>query len=206
MSNRTNLQTRELPMQFQTRAEGDDLFIEGYFSIFDSIYEVWYGGFETVAKGAFSETLDGDIRALINHDTMYVLGRTTAGTLELKEDETGLWGRIHINPNDGDAMNLYERVKRGDVSQCSFGFEILEENTEILENGDIHWTILKVRLHEVSVCTFPAYKDTHVEARGEAATKIHEKENEKWRAEMLARVKGDNSDGNQDTDDQEESR
>lgn len=71
------------------------------------------------------------VRALIDHETRLVLGRSKAGTLELREDSHGLWGKIRINPNDTDAMNLYNRVKRGDVDQCSFGFNIVKEDTEI---------------------------------------------------------------------------
>lgn len=44
------------------------------------------------------------VRALIDHETRLVLGRSKAGTLELREDSHGLWGKIRINPNDTDAM------------------------------------------------------------------------------------------------------
>ena len=143
-------QVRSVPAEFQTREDGDDLSIEGYFAVFNSNYEIGPGMSESIAPGAFSETLSGDIRALINHDTTLVLGRTKAGTLTLKEDTRGLWGHIDINRNDVDAMNLYERVKRGDVDQCSFGFDIRSEDTDISENGDVHWTITGVDLYEVS--------------------------------------------------------
>ena len=62
-------------------------------------------------------------------------------------------------------MNLYARVERGDVDQCSFGFDILEEDTTYNEDGSVHWTIKRVKLYEVSVVTFPAYEDTSVQAR-----------------------------------------
>ena len=119
-----------------------------------------------------------------------MLGRTSAHTLELREDNRGLWGKISINPNDTDAMNLYERVKRGDVSQCSFGFNIVSENTDIREDGSVHWTITEADLHEVSVCTFPAYEETAVSARAHDLEEIHKREAEKWRTEMLSRLKG----------------
>ena len=182
-------QMRSVPSKFQTRAEGDDLYIEGYFSVFGGVYELWDGASETIAPGAFSDTLGGDIRALIDHESRLVLGRTTAGTLELREDETGLWGRVKINPNDQDAMNLYERVRRGDVDQCSFGFDILDEETEQRENGAVRWTIRKVKLYEVSVVTFPAYQETSVTARKRDYEEIQKRKTEAWRESMRKKLK-----------------
>jgi len=149
MADRTIRQMRSIASEFTTREDGEELTIEGYFAVFNSNYDIAPGMSESVAPGAFSETLAGDVRALVNHDTTLVLGRTTAHTLELREDAHGLWGKIAINPKDGDAMNLYERVKRGDVNQCSFGFDILDEESAISDNGDIHWTIKKVQ-HDTS--------------------------------------------------------
>ena len=182
-------QMRSVASEFQTREDGEDLKIEGYFAVFNSIYDIGAGMSEEVAPGAFSETLSGDIRALVNHDTTLVLGRTSAHTLELREDTRGLWGSISINPNDTDAMNLYQRVKRGDVSQCSFGFDILEEDTEIRENGDVHWTIKRVKLYEVSCCTFPAYESTNISARSEERDRLLERKAEAWRTKMKERIK-----------------
>ena len=139
---------------------------------------------ESIAPGAFSRTISGDIRALINHDTTLVLGRTKANTLELREDSHGLWGHIDINPNDVDAMNLYERVKRGDVDQCSFGFEIRSQDTDISESGDIHWTLRDVDLYEVSCCTFPAYESTNISARSAERDEIMERKAQAWRERM----------------------
>lgn len=188
MSNRDMRQVRSVPSQFTTREDGEKLTIEGYFAVFNSNYEIAPGLSESVAPGAFSETLAGDIRALINHDSTLVLGRTTAHTLELREDSHGLWGKIEVNPNDSDAMNLYERVKRGDVDNCSFGFFIREEDTEINDNGDIHWTIKKVDLFEVSCCTFPAYSETSISARSKERDALKERTLQAWRATMKARL------------------
>ena len=181
-------QLRSDASQFQVREAEGDLSIEGYFSVFNSIYELWPGATESVAPGAFSETLGDDIRALVNHNDTLVLGRNKAGTLELREDSHGLWGKIKVTPNDSDAMNLYERVKRGDVNQCSFGFMIESEETEFREDGSIHWTIRKVKLFEVSVCTFPAYEATEVSARKADYEEIQKRKTEKWRAEMHAKL------------------
>ncbi len=167
MMDRSQKVVRSLHTELKTRSEqdGQDMFIEGYFAVFNRQTELWPGAFEELAPEAFSNTLGNDVRALINHDTTLVLGRNKAGTLELKADSHGLWGRVKVNPNDTDAVNMYERVKRGDVDQCSFGFNILKEDTDWREDGTVKWTIREVDLHEVSVCTFPAYADTGVQAR-----------------------------------------
>src|SRR5690554_4605419 len=165
MNRQEQRQTRSIVSDLKTRAEEDEMIIEGYFAVYNTETELWPGAFEEIAPGAFDNTLSNDIRALINHDTNLVLGRNKAGTLELKVDSRGLWGRIKINPNDTDAVNLYERVKRGDVDQCSFGFNILEEDVEYRDDSTVKWTLKKVDLHEVSVVTFPAYEDTGVQAR-----------------------------------------
>ncbi len=143
---RTTKQTRSLQTNITaTRSEQDsEMYIEGYFAVFNKETELFRGAYEEVAPEAFNDTLSNDIRALINHDTSLVLGRNKAGTLELKVDSRGLWGRIKINPNDTDAVNLYERVKRGDVDQCSFGFNIIEEEVEFREDGTVKWTLKKL--------------------------------------------------------------
>lgn len=189
-------QVRAIPQEFKTREDGDELIIEGYFAVFNSNYDIGYGMSESIAPGAFTKTISGDIRALVNHDTTLVLGRTKAKTLELQEDERGLWGRIRINPNDTAAMDLYNRVKRGDVDGCSFGFDIVEEETEFLENGDIHWTIKEVVLYEVSCCTFPAYEQTNISARSAQREEAIARANEAWKEEMKRRLKS----GTQSTD------
>ena len=182
-------QVRSVPTEFQTREDGEQLSIEGYFAVFNSNYEIAPGMSESIAPGAFSNSISGDIRALINHDTTLVLGRTRANTLTLREDSHGLWGHIDINRNDVDAMNLYERVKRGDVDQCSIGFNIRGEDTEINEAGDVHWTITDVELFEVSCCTFPAYKETNIAARSAERDEIKTREAVAWREKMKVRLR-----------------
>lgn len=176
---------------FQTRAEDGNLYIDGYFAVFGSEYRMWENAIETIDEDAFSGTLEDDIRALVNHDSTLVLGRTSAGTLTLRVDDRGLWGSILINQADQDAMNLYERVKRGDVSQCSFGFDIIDQTTEALANGTTLWKLKRVKLYEVSVVTFPAYEDTAVQARRKDFAELRKQKNEQWRAGMRSRLKGE---------------
>ena len=189
MSSRENRQLRTAATEFQTREDGEALTIEGYFAVFNSDYDLGMGMSESIAPGAFTSSLADDIRALVNHDTTLVLGRTSAHTLEVRQDERGLWGKVRINPNDSDAMNLYARVKRGDVTQCSIGFDILDEETEY-RGEEVHWTIKDVKLWEVSACTFPAYEETAISARARDLEEIKKRQTEAWKENMKKRVKG----------------
>lgn len=191
MSNREIRQLRTASAQFETREDGENLIIEGYFAVFNSNYEIGPGMSESIAPGAFSNTLSGDIRALINHDTTLVLGRTKANTLQLREDAHGLWGQITINPKDSDSMNLYARVNRGDVDQCSIGFDILSEETDFRDDGSVHWTIKEIKLYEVSPCTFPAYEETNISARAKERDDLLKRRNEAWKEKVLKKLKGE---------------
>lgn len=198
--NRENRQLRTAATEFLTREDGEAPTIEGYFAVFNSNYDLGDGLSESIAPGAFSNTLSNDIRALVNHDTTLVLGRTSAHTLEVKQDERGLWGKITINPNDQDAMNLYARVKRGDVSQCSMGFNILNQETEHRGDGSVHWTITDIDLLEVTCCTFPAYKETAISARAEDKAELEKRRLEAWKQRALQRLKGGAKNGTQSTE------
>ena len=181
-------QVRSIPTTFRAAEESGEKYIEGYFAVFGGTYEIWKGATESVDTHAFDGALADDIRALIDHKTRLVLGRNKAGTLELRVDERGLWGRIRINQSDTDAMNLYARVERGDVDQCSFGFDILEEETEYREDGSVHWTITKVKLYEVSCVTFPAYEDTSIAARKKDYAQIKTRQIQAWRDKTRERL------------------
>lgn len=195
-NSRQGRQLRSTPQQFRTRDDGDDLVIEGYFAVFDSPYVLWDGATEIVKPGAFAGCLSGDIRALIDHDTRLVLGRTKAGTLTLREDARGLYGTIKINRDDADAMSLYARVQRGDVDQCSFGFDIEEETFVDLGGGQCRWEINKVNpLYEVSVVTYPAYEETAVKARHADLAEIQRRQAEAWKTKMINRLTGGDKHG-----------
>ena len=142
----------------------DDLIIEGYFALYEQETELFADCFEIISRGAFKNIKGKDIRALWNHNSQYVLGRTTNGTLELEEDDKGLFGRVRL-PNTTYAKDLYEIIKRGDLDQCSFGFEIVDEELEELANDKYRWRINEINLFEVSCVTFPAYENTNIEAR-----------------------------------------
>lgn len=201
MKDRKGAQTRTIPSKFRAEQAGTRR-IEGYFAVFGSTYELWPGATESIDRHAFDDALGGDIRALVDHETRLVIGRSKAGTFALKIDNKGLWGSVIINENDTDATNLYARVERGDVSQGSFGFDILDEETNVKPDGSVHWTIKKVKLYECSLVTFPAYEDTGLSARKAQFDGIQKrrKENgqthrskeslEAWRSRMMKKLKG----------------
>lgn len=189
---------RYIKMQdMKTREAGDGKrYLSGYFAVFNSPYEVFAGWVETIAPGAFARYLaeGGGTKALWNHDTDIVLGNTAAGTLTLREDETGLYGEIEINNADTDALNVYARIARGDVEGCSFGFDVARQEEWWDDEGIYHTLIREVDpLYEVSPCTFPAYSATSIQARSmERLAQAKAKRREAWRNEMIKRLKGDN--------------
>lgn len=190
MTDREKRQTRSLSADLTTRAEDDgEKVIEGYFAVFNTETELWRGAYEEIAPGAFDNTLSNDIRALINHDTSQVLGRNKSKTLELKVDSRGLWGSIRINEDDSDAMNLYSRVKRGDVDQCSFGFNIENEETDWRDDGTVKWTLKEIDLHEVSIVTFPAYAETGVQARMDEVEQHNKRKLEQRKKQLKERAR-----------------
>jgi len=162
------MEIRTLPLEeLRINNLEEKRFIEGHAAVFDSWSETLGGIFpfkEKVRKGAFSQTIEkDDIRALFNHDPNYVLGRNKAGTLELKEDETGLYVRI-IPPDTQAARDLITSIERGDINQMSFGFTVEEEKWDTVEGIDVR-ELRKVKLFDVSPVTFPAYPSTDVGVR-----------------------------------------
>ena len=191
-----------------TRSENDSPVVEGFFVRYDDVYQVADGATESIERGALTEAITGDVRALYNHNTDIVLGRTSAGTLTLRDTEKGLWGSITINANDSQAMDIYARIARGDVSGCSFGFDIPKDGQrfETKDDGTVHWTITKVDpLYEVSPCVFPAYQATHIEARQQELEKIKKREAETWRVRQKKRLE-EIRHGIKSADDKEEAR
>lgn len=147
-------------------ADGDagGLRFEGYAALFNS-WSQDLGGFrEQIAPGAFSKALlADDVRALMNHDPNYVLGRNRSGTLTLQEDERGLHFDVRA-PDAQWARDLYESVKRGDINQCSFGFMAIRDEWRTVDGMDER-ILQEVRLFDVSIVTYPAYESTSADVR-----------------------------------------
>jgi len=121
-----------------------------------------------IQPGAFAAALTrSDVRALFNHDPNLILGRTTSGTLRVFEDEHGLV--YEIDPPDTQAArDLQESLRRGDVSQSSFGFTVRADKW--LPASDEREYPLRIiteidELYDVSPVTYPAYPATSAAVR-----------------------------------------
>jgi len=138
----------------------------GYAAVFDSKSEDLGGFREVIKAGAFATPLSNgdDVRALVDHDSSLILGRTKAGTLTLTEDSTGLLAEITL-PDTQVARDLSTSIARGDVDQMSFGFVVSDDEWAIEDGQDIRTITGIGSLFDVSVVTYPAYASTEVALR-----------------------------------------
>ena len=150
--------------ELRTEGEGESRKIVGYAAVFNERTQLYDDVFEVIQPGAFAESISqDDVRALYNHDPNFVLGRNTANTLRLSEDDHGL--KIEIDPPDTQqARDLMVLIDRGDVSEMSFGFRTISDKWE-MEDGDQVRTLIKVKLFDVSPVTYAAYPTTEVGLR-----------------------------------------
>jgi HK97 family phage prohead protease len=154
-------------LKIETR-DGKPAMISGHAAVFNTLSQNLGGFREQIKPGAFSETIGkDDIRALFNHDPNFVLGRNIASTLRLMEDERGL--AIEVDAPDSQTIRdlVLGPIARGDISQMSFGFAVVQDGQDWAEDGDgmMIRTLSKVRLFDVSPVTFPAYTATDVAVR-----------------------------------------
>jgi hypothetical protein len=157
------LEKRTLTSPVEVRKADDKRTVAGYAALFNSEADIGGAFREVIAPGAFSGTLAGDIRALVDHDSGRVIGRSTAGTLRLSEDDKGLAVEIDL-PDTTDGRDLAVSLERGDISGMSFGFRVTKDTWD--ETGDMPMrTIQAVDLFEVSAVAFPAYDDTSLALR-----------------------------------------
>lgn len=153
-------------LRAERRAEGATPTLTGHAAVFNQPTTIAGLFVERVAPGAFLESIArDDCRGLFNHEAELVLGRQSAGTLELSEDAIGL-AFVLLLPDTSIARDLAVSVARGDVRECSFTFEV--------EGDSWEWprdpaelpirTLEKCRLYDVGPVTFPAYPQTDVQA------------------------------------------
>jgi HK97 family phage prohead protease len=186
---------RSLVAKVERRAAEDGkVSVAGYAAVFGELADIggWFS--ETLARGAFTETLKtADVRAYFDHDRGRVLGRSTAGTLRLAEDAKGLHVEIDL-PDTTDGRDVATLIERGDVTGMSFGFRVLREEWDETEKTPKR-TILEVALHEVSIVSEPAYDGATIALRSLEQARKERREHpahrriEARRAEMEQRIR-----------------
>ncbi len=162
------MERRIVTVNMEIRQDADEgAVITGYAARYNALSDDLGGFREIIRPGFFEGVLSDDVRALFNHDSNYVLGRTEAGTLELSDDVEGL--TVAIRPPDTQwARDLITSMRRGDVNQMSFGFSVRTDAWKTID-GEARRELIKAeRLYDVSVVTFPAYPQTSAEARAKA--------------------------------------
>lgn len=156
--------------RIEMRAEGgESVRLTGYAAVFGAEADIggWFR--ERIQPGAFAKSIGrgDDVRALWNHDPSQILGRTASGTLKLREDEHGL--HVEIDPPDTQlGRDVTTLIKRGDISQMSFGFRVVSDKWEMRDGVEVR-TILEADLFDVSPVTFPAYEATSISVRSSEA-------------------------------------
>lgn len=175
-------------VSFQGRLECRDAqedsprIISGYAAVFNQVAQIgrWYRYKEQIASGAFEGCNYDKCVACFNHNTDNILARYSSGTLKLSVDEVGLRFEFEV-PNTTVGNDMYELVKRGDISQCSFAFVVAEETWKYDEQNDENdlRTIEKIaELWDVSLVTYPAYEGTSVDARSAEEESFMERKKE----------------------------
>ena len=151
----------------EVREENGEMIIEGYAALYNN--ETDLGAFrESISPGAFDDVLADDVRALINHDPSLIIGRSSAGTLQLSTDEHGLKYVVKLGEQQY-AKDLYTSIKRGDITQSSFAFTIEDQTWS--EDRSTRKVEKVGKLLDISPVTYPAYQSASVSARNEEQPK-----------------------------------
>lgn len=156
--------------KFEVRSMGDDGVVEGRAIVFDSTTDMgWYN--ERIDVHALDNTDMRDVRFCLNHDTEYVYARSRNNnensTMQLSVRDDGLWIRANLDiANSPQAQSLYSAIKRNDIDQMSFMFNVDADTWADIDTDHPTRTINSIsKIYEVSAVTFPAYTDTSISAR-----------------------------------------
>lgn len=162
------IERRMVEMEVRLDNEDDKPTISGLGAVFNKRAEIFPGFFEEILPGAFDDVLKSDdVRALFNHDSNNILGRKSAGTLELRSDKKGLDYKI-FPPDTQVGRDVQVSIDRGDVTGSSFSFTVAKngDSWEERDDGTVLRTITKIKsLGDIGPVTFPAYNDTTVAVR-----------------------------------------
>lgn len=166
MSQVNNIEKRVFKVEMRSN---ENRTVTGHAAVFNSYSEDFGGWKEVIEPGAFRDAIAvSDVRALYNHDSNHLLGRTTSSTLKLSEDERGLAYDLSMPKHRDD---LVELIERGDLTQNSFAFRVKNDRWEKRDGMDVRVIEKVERLYDISLVTYPAYPDTDVAMRSWQAFK-----------------------------------
>jgi HK97 family phage prohead protease len=161
--------------------EDPDIIFSGHAIVFDVLSDELGGrGWsfrEKIARGAARKALDEnqDVVYLYDHNGL-VLARTSANTLELREDPRGLFVYARAAPTSL-AKDLAMAMRAGNVQHMSFAFTTAEDTWEETyhEDGSVEAirTVTKIdRLFDVSAVGQPAYPQTDAQVRSRDLNRV----------------------------------
>tara|TARA_R110000737_G_scaffold205578_2_gene224167 strand:- start:13734 stop:14363 length:630 start_codon:yes stop_codon:yes gene_type:complete len=181
--NKIVMEKRLFKMETRMDEVENGLKVIGHASVYNRLSEDLGGFKEIIAPGAFDDVLGDDVRALINHDGNLILARTTSGTLQLSTDEDGLKYEFTI-PETSYGKDLAISMERGDITQSSFAFTVLNDEWATMDGEDVR-TITKVKkLYDVSPVTYPAYPDANDLVIAQRGLVMHKEKQELEREEV----------------------
>ncbi|MFJ7678271.1 phage major capsid protein [Peribacillus sp. NPDC097198] len=164
------MELRIVTSQLEANSDGS-LTVSGYVNKTDqlsNILGVTKKFVEKIAKGAFTRAIQSasrDIEFLAEHKKDLILASTRNGSLELTEDEQGLFMRAIITPTSW-GKDYYELINSGIHRNMSFGFRTIKDKWKLIEPNLYERTIEELELFEVSVVKDPAYSQSTIAARG----------------------------------------
>ncbi len=146
---------------YNVRANEKPLVIEGTAVVFDKPADM--GGYtEYIARNALDGVDLSNITLLVNHDGTGIPLARSPKTLTLTVTDTGLEMRAEL-PDTEQGRSVYEAVKRGDLSQMSFAFDVAQHT---FDEQKRECTITKIAaVYEISIVNRAAYPQTNVQAR-----------------------------------------
>jgi len=190
------LKCESAPVSVETREDGGSR-IAGYAAVFHRAgdagteYQLYEDVVERIAPTAFNRAISErhDVRALFNHSSDHILGRSLSGTLRLSVDERGLRYEVDM-PDTQIGRDVAESIRRGDLTGSSFAFTPLKQSWQAdrANNRDVR-IIEDVMLHDVGPVTYPAYESTSAGIRSQGDDEALRARDEWRKRDVAVRMK-----------------
>lgn len=170
----TEPERRFMPISVLEIRDADDgaMLIEGYPIVYEVFASIW-GFREVIRTGAAGQALKrSDEFVLWDHESAQPMARRSAGTLEVKEDEKGVFIRADVSKTRW-GRDGYEAIKAGVTTQMSFAFDVAPDGQKwrVDEIEDVKIDTREItefgQIYDYSPVSYPAYKQTIVNARSQ---------------------------------------